>query len=419
MPLDPSIILGVQQPQIENQLDAAGKAMAYKNLAMKTQTDQQEFNDNQAMRNAMSTHTTVDPDGNASVNRTGVMADLAKSSNPGLAVKAQQQFAQTDMALQEQHLKTMQAKLGTTGQLLGGVTDQKSYDNAKKQIIAMNGDVSQLPDEYDPSAVQHAQMWAMDAKSQVEAQQKQQQMGIQQTEANIKTQQLGQEINKNKATQNQETLSALQALRGNPALQRAETNVLSAKNLNDLAEQVRDPKTGQINLNNMNPQQISLANHELLRMASGGTGSETDLENLKPGTPQYRLAELHQKLTGKVSGADAAQYLQQGLDYANTLGKSSNQFLYQNAKHVVDAKRNYLAPQDQQRYDSWLGDMKSGKAFFGDVAPGGDSPGTIVSTGGQTTQQNSTTSHKSLPLGAVSNGYTKTKDGWVKLNAAN
>ncbi len=198
------------------------------------------------------------------------------------------------------------------------------------------------------------------------AEQQKQKISILETQ--LKAQEMSRNIGKDKAQQNQETLSALQALRGNPALQRAETNVLSAKSMADLAEQVRDPKTGQINLNNMTPQQVSLIDHEAIRMATGGTGNEQDMENLKPGTPQYKWAELHQKLTGKQTGTDAAPYIQQMLDYSKTLGESSKQFLYQNAKHVVDSKSNYLAPQDKAYYNNWLNDMKSGKAFFGDVA---------------------------------------------------
>jgi hypothetical protein len=379
--LDPSIIMGAKPVQINDPLDQAVKAMSLKDLSMRSQNlqlqnqqAQQEFSDNQAMRNATANNTKVDANGNPSIDRAGMLSELGKTS-PSLVPKAAMGFAQQDQAVQQQHLATMKTKMETTAQLLSQAHDQTSYDSALQGIKAMNGDTSQLPSQYDPNAVAHASAWAqnasLSAKDQLEQANKQQEMAIKQQGQNIEVQKLRSDLKQKAATQNQETLGALQALRGNPALQRAETNVLSSKNMNDLAEQLRDPKTGQINLNNANPQQISLFSHELLRMASGGSGSESDLENLKPGTPQYKMAELRQKLTGKVSGADAAQYLQQGLDYANTLGKSSNQFLYQNAKHVVDAKRNYLAPQDAQQYDSWLNGLKNGSSFFGDVVPGG------------------------------------------------
>lgn len=382
MPLDPSIILGVQQPQFQSPLDAATKALTLKSLAtrgqteqLQSQTAQQEFNDNQATRNAYSNNTTIGPDGTPTINKQGILSDLAKTS-PTLVPKLQQQFAEQNTNIIENHAKMN----GMAIQLLQGANDQPSWDAAIQKGKDLGLPIDQIPKQFDPKQKASILGTALTTQQYLTNQLDQQKVDVSKTEANIKQQQLQLELNKTKSTQNQETLSALQALRGNPALQRAETNVLSGKNINDLAEQLRDPKTGKINLNNANPQQISLFDHELVRMASGGSGSEADLDNLKPGTPQYKLAELHQKLTGKVSGADASQYLQQGLDYANTLSKSSNEFLYQNAKHVVDAKRNYLAPQDQQRYDSWLGDMKNGKAFFGDVGPASSGSGT--STGG-------------------------------------
>lgn len=383
MPLDSSIAMGAKLPELPNPMDMAIKAMTLKDLSSKSQLNQiqnqqaqQDFSDNQALRTAVSNNTKVDPSGVPTIDRSGMLRELGTTS-PSLVPKAAMQFAQQDMEIQNQKFKSQAEKMGMAGQLAGSVTDQPSLDNLHKTATAMGLDTSPIPTQYDPvetpKIMANLQMRALTAQQQIEAQAKQQGLTIEQNKANIENKKLDLELKKNSSQQNQETLSALQALRGNPALQRAETNVLSAKNLNDLAEQLRDPNTGEINLNNANPQQVRLANHELLRMASGGSGSEADLESLQPGTPQYKLAELHQKLTGKVSGADAAQYLQQGLDYANTLSKSSSQFLYQNAKHVVDAKRNYLAPQDQQQYNSWLNNMKSGKAFFGDMT-GGQAP---------------------------------------------
>lgn len=374
--LDSSIILGGKAPQLENPLDMASKAMAFKSLANRSQTEgiqaqqaQQQFNDENAIRSATNNNTTVDKDtGSVSIDRKGLYADLAKA-NPSLVPKVAQQFAANDLAVQTNQLNAKKEMMDFGGKVLGGVHDQASYDDAIEQLESVHpGSTKGYPKQFDPNFVQSKQNAAMSAKDLADNQIKQMEQQNKAAELGLQTKKFGVEVNKNSAQQNQETLSALQALRGNPALQRAETNVLSAKNINDLAEQVKDPKTGKIDLNKMNPQQISLFNHELLRMASGGSGSESDLENLKPGTPQYRLAELRQKLTGKVSGADAGKYIQQGLDYANTLSKSSNDFLYQNAKNVVDSKRNYLAPQDSKRYDSWLEDMKRGKAHFGEMA---------------------------------------------------
>lgn len=398
MPLDPSIILqGQQQVPLQNPMDLAKSAMGFQDMMMQNQQARQQYNDNQALRQAQANNTSVDENGNVQLNRKGMLSDLARMSPSQVSAQAQN-FAQMDYNMQKQKIEGALQKINTGSQLLNGVNDQTSYERALSQMQDAGVPTNQFPPQYDPNIVQRAQSQALSYKDQLEAHAKQQGLDIEQKNADIETQKLVMEITKNKAEQNQQTLGALQALRGNSALQRAETNVLASKNINDLVEQVRDPKTGELNLNKLNPQQVSLFDHELVRMATGGTGNESDLQNLKPGTPQYKLAELHQKFTGNVSGTNSAAYIQQGLDYANTLSKSSNDFLYQNAKHVVDAKRNYLAPQDQQRYDAWLSDMKNGKSFFGD-APGLAS--TTTNNSGLVGNSNQKTGNQYTPEGST------------------
>ena len=408
MPLDPSIILGAGQgvTPLQNPMDVASKAMAYQNLAMTNQQQRQSFQDEQALRSAYAQNTSVDSNGNASLDRQGLLKNLAQVS-PSLVPKVASQFQEMD----NQVLKSNLEKVSSAAQMLNGVTDQDSYNAVRSSPLAQTAGAGNWPAQYDPKFVDNMYAQSMSHKDLLEAQAKQQGLDIQKQGQQIEQAKLEMEVTKNKATQNQETLAALQALRGNPALQRAETNVLASKTLNDLAEQVRDPQTGQINLNKLTPQQVSMADHEAIRLATGGTGNESDMQNIKPNTPQYKFAELHQHLTGAVSGADAGPYVQQLLDYGNTLAKSSNTFLYQNAKHVVDAKRNYLSPQDQQRYDSWLNDMKNGKAFFGDQVSG--SPAAPV--GGNSSWSGA---HKDAPIGTVSLGQVKTQNGWVPVNAS-
>lgn len=382
MPLDASIITNMQQPDLSGAINSAVQMRSLANenqlRSLQVKQAQQAYTEQQNQHQAAQNNISVGDDGTSSFNQKGYLSDLGQSSTPWLVPAEQLRMTQQQMQMQNDRIGMLKTQNEFIGQLAGGVKDQATLDYAHNAAQKAGMDTSQYPTTYDPietpKVMANLQMRSLNANQQLDQMNKQQEMGIKQQGQNIETQKLGLELKKNSATQNQETLQAMQALRGNPALQRAETNVLSAKNLNDLAEQLRDPQTGQIDLSKANPQQVSLWNHELLRMASGGSGSEADLENLKPGTPQYKMAELRQKLTGKVSGADAAPYLQQGLDYANTLGKSSQQFLYQNAKGVVDAKRAYLTPQDAAQWDNKLNAMKNGTSFFGDVVGGSPSP---------------------------------------------
>lgn len=386
MPLDPSIIQSGQGAT--DFTGAITSAMNMRSLAQQRQIQgielqqkQRAFGDETALRNAMANNTSVDPNGNASVNNAGVMSDLAKTA-PHLVPQVQQQIAERTMNTQKMQFEQAQQKLGMGGQFIAPLLNrdpndpsaQRAYDAAKAQVKSLGLPIDDMPDKWGPQALvavkNHASQ-ALSTSQQMDQIAKERGFQLENEKNQIELRKLGIQLKDFGSKNNQETLQGLQALRGNPALQRAETNVLAAKNINDLADQTIDPKTGQRNLNAMNPQAIDLFNHELVRAATGGTGNESDLEHLSPGTPQFKLAQLHQKITGAKTPAEASAYIQQGLDYVNTLSKSSQQFLYQNAKHVVEAKRNYLAPQDQKQYDEWLGKMKTGEAFFGDM-PGGD-----------------------------------------------
>ncbi len=400
MPVDTSIYSNVGQgvTPLENPMDAMSKAMAFSSLAnrnklesVQAQQAQQSFNDSQAMRNAMNNNTKVDPDtGAVTRDNAGMFKDLAAGGNTHLVPQVQSQIASMNDAM----LKANLEKTTAASQMLQGIEaikdpakQQEAYAAMRNSPIAQMAGSANWPEQHDPDFVKGLGQQTMTHTQLLESEAKDRGLNIEQQKADIESKKLGMDVTKNKAEQNQQTLSALQALRGNPALQRAETNVLSAKTMNDLADQSIDPKTGKRDLNNLKPRQINLVDHELIRMATGGSGNEADMNNLKPGTPQYNIAMLHQKITGAQSPAQAGEFVQQALDYANSLSKSSGEFLYQNAKHVVDAKRNYLAPEDQRRYDSWLGDMKNGKAFFGDQVEGGPQaaePGTTYDHNGET-----------------------------------
>lgn len=195
MPLDPSIILGVQQPQIQNPMDSMVKAMTFKNLAMRSQTEglqnqqaQQEFNDNQSMRNAYSNNTTVGPDGTPALNRQGVLKDLAQS-NPSVVPKVAQQFQSMDMDMQNQKLTHAAKQMEIAGQISSPavVTDQKSLDNMRATAQSLGLPVDQIPTVYDPretpTQLASLQQRAMSAHDQITTQLEQQKVEVSKQQA--------------------------------------------------------------------------------------------------------------------------------------------------------------------------------------------------------------------------------------------
>lgn len=360
MPLDPNIILQGKTPEIQSPLDAMSKVMAYKELSnrsqlsgIQTQNAQREFQDQSAMRQAYANNTQIDPNGNAVLNRTGFMKDLSQSA-PHLVPQAQANIVQMD----NQRMKAALEHISIGAQILGGVSDQDSYDKARQVAVQMGGDVSNWPAQFNQSTVNLMRAQALTVKDQLEAQAKQRGLDIQEKEANIKTQQLGLELRKYGGSNVQETLQSLQSARGNPAVQQAEKDVYSAQKINSLANQVTD-------LNKLTPQQIDLFSHELLKMASGGQGTEEELKSLKPGTPAYGLAEIYQKVKNAPSPAKAGLFIKQGLDYANSISNDAKGLLKQNYQGIIESKKPYL-PADSYKTlsDQFLGRLN------GTVEPG-------------------------------------------------
>lgn len=88
-------------------------------------------------------------------------------------IEGAMKFDQEQMDRQVAQLETYQ-KVNEFGlQLLGGVTDQASYDAAKlqaQQLYAQNGiPFPDLPQEYNPATIQQLQMQSLDAKDQIAA----------------------------------------------------------------------------------------------------------------------------------------------------------------------------------------------------------------------------------------------------------
>lgn len=116
MALDPNIILGGKPVQLDNPVDLYTKALNMKQLAQKSQVQDQEIAANAAVKNAYNQNTTIGPDGAPVLDQNGTMADLANKGYGKQALDLKQQYAATNLAVQEQKMKTVndQVQLGKT-----------------------------------------------------------------------------------------------------------------------------------------------------------------------------------------------------------------------------------------------------------------------------------------------------------------
>jgi hypothetical protein len=366
--IDSVIASGGTPVQITSPVDNMVKAMTMQDLYLNNQSKQmqnkvaqQQFSDNEAVRSAIQHNTSVDPDtGNIKQDSNGILQELGKTA-PTQVMPYAQQVAQQQAAVKQMKVKAETERLGFLGQLLGGVQNQQDYDQAIKTYGAAGYDTSQVPTTFDPQQVKLQQGRALNAKDQIEAEQKARDMGIREQEAKIKAAQFGQEITKTKAQQLQETLSALQSARGNPAVQQAEKDSYSANKVQSLASQAVDPKTGKVDLNKLSPQQVTLLAQETLKMASGGQGTEDELKLLTPGSAKYKMAMMAQNLKNAPQDANAGAYAQQLLNYATAIGNDSRNLLKQNYQGVIESKKPYLQSSDYNNLNKQFLDRVSGK----------------------------------------------------------
>ena len=179
--LDPSIILQARQPQIESPVNNLAKMMQVQGMQQEGQMrgmQMQDAMDARTSKNKLAElyQSSMGPDGQIDRNK---LFQGAASRGLGAQIPAlQKQFADADeqqgkvgkVKAETEKLQLEQGikKIEFVSQLMGGVKDQASYDQARS-IAQKNGlDVSQMPPQYDPVLVEQKRQQGLQVKDQLE-----------------------------------------------------------------------------------------------------------------------------------------------------------------------------------------------------------------------------------------------------------
>lgn len=179
MALDPNIPLHVNT-QTFNPLTVYAQAAAIRdsqdrnaltNLAI--QDKQRELTQANAINDAYRAN--VNPDG--TLNRSALVGQLAAGGQGSVIPGLQKSFAELDTAAlnqQKAQIDVATNRLGAVGQVLGGVTDQASYDAARQWAATNLGAdaVKSMPAVYDPQLVAQKRQEALTVQQQLENAQK-------------------------------------------------------------------------------------------------------------------------------------------------------------------------------------------------------------------------------------------------------
>jgi hypothetical protein len=176
MALDPSIALQVQPVQVQNPLTQYAQVSAIQNAQQQNaltglaiQDRQREIGQNQAVNDAF--RNSVNPDG--SLNRATLTQGVAQAGYGSALPALTKTLNESDLAaLNTQKEKVAGAiqQLGAVGQVLGGVTDQQSYDAARQWAIQHVGPdaVANMPAQYDPNLVAQKRQEALTTVQQLD-----------------------------------------------------------------------------------------------------------------------------------------------------------------------------------------------------------------------------------------------------------
>lgn len=382
--LDPSLInRPVKAPDI---LGMAVQGMKLRELKNGIALQDQQIQDQQAIRDAQSQNTSVDDDGNVQVDRAGVYKSLSDAGRGNLIPKVQQDFAQRDSAVMNFKVNQAKAHIDFASQVLGGAKSQADYERGLQQMQAAGLPTDKYPPTWTPQLSQQIQNEGLSGKDQLDQIVKAQTAKAETLKAQAAAVEAGiplgstgggvrpsggggggtPSVSGQRAPNGQpggnppaqvpgapfpgftpspkmmqkageDYNQAVTSSRQDPAAQQELKNILYAKNLNELKTLAKNG-----DLNQLNPQQTKLGFMELVKMAGSGVPSDNELNQMSVDNVKQMAANAWQKLTNKSAPANAGQFLQQAIDYANGIGKVSRTSLAQRSSDVNDRLRPFL-----------------------------------------------------------------------------
>jgi hypothetical protein len=352
---DASIFLQQRAPDI---LGGLQEGMKLKDMVRQNKVNDQAQQFNQTLKGAY----TPDPTTGQLKFDNAKLSDLAQI-DPQKAFALQQQQRSDQVAAQKAEMESHQLHLGISAQLLGGATDEASYQGVKKQLEAKNYfDPGQLPANYDPKAIDRLRQQSLSLQDQLKqkntefdqgiaaggAKTKQQEadaatskasteaarLPIYQQEANAKIQENSIRNAERKDAhgnqQMQQVQSMLESARGNPEVMQAQKDRYAADKLNGMLGD--DP-------NKLSPQMVQLAASEVAKIATGGVPQSAELQHLTPSSLPGSLAQAAQYFTNSPNAASQGAFLQQYQKYANDLKDNANNVIKDKYSRVIESRR--------------------------------------------------------------------------------
>lgn len=151
--IDSSIAMGVKPMQIESPMNALAQAMQLKQLQQQGQMGEMQMQERQRGVAADNALAQLLAGGKSGADVSTGLASQGYGKQALDYTKQMQAAAKDKAAAEKEQLSNTMTKLSLGAQLLGGVTDQASYDAARATAQAHGLDVSRMQPNYDPAFV--------------------------------------------------------------------------------------------------------------------------------------------------------------------------------------------------------------------------------------------------------------------------
>lgn len=169
MPIDASIPLQVQQPKITDPRELYSAAAQIQGANLQNQLGQLQIEGAQratdrrnSIASVLSQQYEKPEEREEALLRVGAIDEATKLG------KDRRDNLKTDADTEKTKLANTRDKMAMVGQLLGGVRDQSSYDQARA-VAQMNGlDISNMPQAYDPNLVSMKRQQALSMTEQLD-----------------------------------------------------------------------------------------------------------------------------------------------------------------------------------------------------------------------------------------------------------
>ena len=166
--IDSSIAMGVKPMQIESPMNALAQAMQLKQLQQQGQMGEMQMQDRQRGLAADNALAQLLAGGKSGADVSTGLASQGYGKQALDYAKQMQAAAKDKAAAEKEQLSNTMTKLSLGAQLLGGVTDQASYDAARATAQAYGLDVSRMQPNYDPAFVAQKLKEGLTVKEQLE-----------------------------------------------------------------------------------------------------------------------------------------------------------------------------------------------------------------------------------------------------------